>query len=240
MTIEQNGDVKLMVFGTVKIPVRASIYDIIEEVKKLTQEQQNEIISSEGLEVTPGIEDRIILHTAMSFVQNAWFITTTGQLSEAVRLGHEGRIEAYNRLVVKAKAAPAPKVKVPKAPKAPKAPKEPKAANAGGNAAPSTARISGRLYTINPNGDGAIAATFSGFRKSIHETLVLAGPEAKLTFEQVLEQTKGRGVIFKGADGGKNQTAYQLKELVAMNIATLSSPVEETVPTQPASEAVPA
>lgn len=239
------GNEKYLVTGPVKLAVHTDILDVIEDVKKLSVDDHIVIIKDGGLEVPPGIEvehAEKLAFLAMSFVQQAWYaVIFTGAvapLSEVLAMtdlglnedqlrtlkhvneGHEARIEKYGTLAAKVLKNP-PSAKAPKEPKAPKAPKAPKSST------PSTARIAGRLYTFNPGGDAVIAANLTGFRKAIYETLKTAGPDERLTMDDVLAATIAAGTVFKGSDGGKNQTAYQLKELVSSNMIKLVAATAE-------------
>jgi hypothetical protein len=209
----------------IQIPVREALLDIIEDVKKLSNFEYALIIRDAGVTVPDGAIDnegfsQELLYLAMSFVQNGWYqatgvATTDPERWKRVQDGHEARLARFAE-----KLAKVPTTAEPKAAKAPKAPREPRVVTASGPKPVSTARISGRLYTLNVNGDVNLVANLTGFQKAIYEAVKSMGDNLS-TFEVVLERSKANGTVFKGADGGKNQVAYCLKVLVAANLVTL-------------------
>lgn len=224
----------------IEVPIHELLLDLIEPVKALSTMEHALIIRDASITVPDHVinEDHedALMQLALSIVQNAWYAVIFTPISEedksrAARIAelHVSRVDKFNELVGKAKVKAAPVAKVAKTPKAAK---EPRVQAPAGSKPASTARIAGRLYTINPSGDVALVANLSGFRKSIYGAVKDFGGVAA-TFEQVLERAVLLGTTFKGADGGKNQTAYQLKELVAMNLVTLGASPDVTGHTEP-------
>jgi len=222
MQIASDGAVKLLVAGDVKIPVRGSIYDTIEDVKKLGPEKHEAIIRNEGFEVPPGVEEKVLLYTAMSFVQNAWYAATSpdGTVPAGVEEGHRARLADFEKRAARAKTHPPAPAKTPADVKF-----KPVTA--------STARISGRRYQASPNGDATAGAALKGQRKAIYDAVVaLTGQGQAAEFEAVLAGVKERGLVLKGTDGGRGAVAYHLKELVAANLVLLS-PAQAEIPGTP-------
>jgi len=213
MEITKDGEQKFITVGDIKIPIREMLLDIIEDVKKLTRDQWELIIRDGGVEVPAGMEDRDLLHLAMSFAQNAWYTETQGEVSQGIKDGHAARLEKFAKLAAAVKARP-PQIVVPKEPKAPKEPKPPKEPKAPKAVVAKTVTV----FSLNPTGDAVIASNLTGFRKSFYATLQAAGAEAKLTRDEVLAQTIADGAQFKTDGAAQSQVNYQLKELVGCNL----------------------
>jgi hypothetical protein len=223
MEITNDGDVRLLVTGNIRIPVRGSIYDVIEDVKKLSPEAHTAIIQGEGLEVPPGLENKVLLYAAMSFVQNAWYATTSsdGVIPAGVLEGHTARLADFEKKVARARAHP-PAAGDKKAPTEVKF--RPITAM--------TARISGRRYRAAPDGDAAAGAALKGQRKVVYDAVVALTGSETVAFEEVLAGVKERGLALKGGDGGRGAVAYHLKELVTAKLVLLS-PAQAEIPGTP-------
>jgi len=224
MEITNDGDVRLLVTGNIRIPVRGSIYDVIEDVKKLSPEAHAAVIRGEGLEVPPGLEEKALLYAAMSFVQNAWYAATSpdGVVPVGVLEGHTARLADFEKKAARARAHPL-------AIGDKKAPTEVKFRPVTA----STARISGRRYQAALGGDAAAGAALRGQRKAIYDAVVaLTGSGQAVEFEAVLAGVKERGLTLKGGDGGRGAVAYHLKELVTAKLVLLS-PAQAEIPGTP-------
>ena len=94
MQVETNEGARLLVFASVKLPLADSIYEMIETVKKLPIESQNEIIADAGLEIRADVSEKLTLDTAMSIVQDAWFAQLFPQ-SSSLHENHAIRLRRY-------------------------------------------------------------------------------------------------------------------------------------------------
>jgi hypothetical protein len=94
MQVETNEGARLLVFASVKLPLADSIYEMIEAVKKLPIESQNEIIADAGLEIRADVSTKLTLDTAMSIVQDAWFAQLFPQ-SSSLHENHAIRLRRY-------------------------------------------------------------------------------------------------------------------------------------------------
>jgi hypothetical protein len=257
MNIVETPEGKLFSFdiaggNPVMVPVTDLVLDQMSEVKKLSTAQQAAIIRDAGIEVPDRMitEDFDILkgryttfeqieRMSQGLVQNYWLRVTGVEFSEPDRWRRvqdlqEARATQFEdaKREVAAKEAPAPK-----AAKAPKASREARVATATGPKPASAPRISGGLYTISTSGDINLVNNLKGFRKSFYEALKAAGPEARLTKDEVLVLTIAAGAQFKTEGAAHSQVNFQLKELVTMNLVTLVAANGETlVSTQPAGE----
>jgi hypothetical protein len=239
-------------FGEITLPVHYSIYQVVDDVKALSRAQLEAIIRSAGLPVSEGAPEDLaqsVLYTAMSIVQEAWYIERVRQSSsvpeEQKRIsdgqahaskGHEARITRYRTLVERFQ---------PREPKAPKAKREPADATKllGGagriNNRPVSSRVSDRRYGLAAAIPEGYAATLRGFKKATFEALVFFGAEARLTIQEIIERAKEAGTAYGGKDGGLNQTQYQLKLLSEDGVIVVTGSGSEaaTPPAAPATEA---
>ncbi len=228
MQITKSGDETFIIIGeTLKIPVLPRVYDTVKQVEKLTVEQQMLILQDVGLEVVSWHDEKNLLYTAMSFVQNAWYQATAadGITPAGIIDGHNARLKKFEELSAQARKKSPKEASAPKPPKPPKEPKAPKAPKTS-KTAPSVSamgdrtRVAARRYAVNPAGDPAVITALStvGFVKPIYETLVAAGSDARLSVAEVITLTTPRKA-FSGADGGKGQAQYQLKYLAGLGLA---------------------
>ena len=96
MQVEKAGKGKVMVFGgTVHIAVTDEIFGLITQVKHLTRQEHTTIIADGGLATRDSVDDKTVLNTAMSFVQNAWFEAAGKPVSETVQEAHAARVARY-------------------------------------------------------------------------------------------------------------------------------------------------